>query len=525
MAHFPSSHPTNFNYPPSGYSPYSPSYPSGFPSTFNPTPLSYPGSVGKPIIPVSSIGPSFPNSFQPLPPLSSFVPPSNPPSFSPPAFRPPPLSDSSLPRRVERFIPPSAPTGLPSWATTSSLPPHFSPHSSISHLTGPSPSAYALNPPSLHSPPPLTFSIPSSSFSLPPNPHSPPFFSQPPSLSGRAHYVSSYTPIKQGISPRNPELTVWTFTRSPFLSDTAGMASRNSSFAFDHRPMFSPVADRLKIQHSIHRKFEETIKNICLMKPSPERPFPVWGTVGVSQFAIQINPRTTLFIDPFAASEFFQKISEAQGWAIQSQSVHRDPLATDSSMHSATNDSHETHGIFHQFLEKTAEMQAREVHAFVKYTGLFIKNTFGRIEEAYPVMAFINPTVAAGIKQLKEWGVKDAWENKAIPYLHEKVDRAYDTNFKSNFHPNSDGRLVRVVQDLIFDPMNLMFMGAGSSMKVMDVARTTVKIGTTRVLPESIGNLAVTRLPRMGAGVTIEEMVRGRQIANFARTWDLADLK
>lgn len=532
MAHFPSVGPrspsSGFNYPPPGYS-HPPSYPSGPMNTFNP---SYPG-IGSPMIPVPSIGPSLPTSFQAItpPPSFSFVPPSRTPSFSPPSFRPPPSFDSSsLPGRIERFNPPSIPQGLtPSWAAAPSLPPHLSPsYPSISSLTGSSPSVYSLNPPSFHSPAPLTFSIPSSSFSLPPtlSPSSVrvPSFSQPPSLSGRA-YISPFTPSSPGILlPRNQEVTVWaqtpSFPRSPFPSDTSLKGLRSSSFSFPHRPVFLPVEDHKQFQNSIRRQLEETKKIMSLMDAGPERPFPVWGTVGVSQFVVQINPQTTLFIDPLAVTEFFQRTSEARGWAVQSQPIRRNPLALGSSTQSATNDQTATQGgpgIFHQFLERTAEMQARDVHAVVKYTGIFIKNTLGWIEEAYPLMALINYPVGAGMKQLKDWGVKGALENKTVPYLHEKVDQAYKTNYTANFDPKKDGPLERFVQDLVFDPMNLVFMGMGSSVKVVVLAESAVKIGTRIAIPETIGKFAMTRVPRIGTGVGIEEIVKGRQITSFAR--------
>jgi hypothetical protein len=59
------------------------------------------------------------------------------------------------------------------------------------------------------------------------------------------------------------------------------------------------------------------MKIMYQMDAPPERPFPIWGTV--TQWAFQINPQTTVFIDPLALTEFFQRTSSAQRWAVQAQ--------------------------------------------------------------------------------------------------------------------------------------------------------------------------------------------------------------
>jgi hypothetical protein len=59
------------------------------------------------------------------------------------------------------------------------------------------------------------------------------------------------------------------------------------------------------------------MKKIYQMDAPPERPFSIWGSMGVTQFAFQINPQTTIFIDPLALGEFFQTATSAQKRAVQ----------------------------------------------------------------------------------------------------------------------------------------------------------------------------------------------------------------
>lgn len=435
MAAFPSIRPQpptpNFNYPPPGFSPYSAPNPSGFPSSYHPASPSYPGSLGRPMIPVPSIGPTLPISFQPPPlPSYTFIPPTRPPSFSPPSFRPSPSFDSSaFSGRVERFSPPAT-SGPSSWATPS-LPPHLSPsYPSISSLTGSSPSAYSLNPTSLRAPSPLTVvPLHPSSFSLPSSLLTRPSFSQPPSLSGRAHYVSPFTSSSQGVwSPRNQEIAVstpYSFSRSPFPSETLGKVPRNSSFSFQDGSFFAHVEDHLQFQKSIQMKFEKTMQILYNMDPSPERPFPVWGTVGVSQFIVQVNPRTTMLIDPVAVTEFFQRASEAQRWAVQAQLVQfmkrrevHDPSKT------------WIERLDHKAHELGVTAQSKLAHALwegIAFPGKII------IAVADAVLKISKPMMPdSAIQNIPQLA---ATAQKSIEIGHQKIDALYGTNFASRYDP------------------------------------------------------------------------------------------
>ncbi|HVX00630.1 MAG TPA: hypothetical protein VHA52_09390, partial [Candidatus Babeliaceae bacterium] len=64
-----------------------------------------------------------------------------------------------------------------------------------------------------------------------------------------------------------------------------------------------------------------TMKMIHQRYAPPEYPMSIWGSMGVTQFAFQINPQTTVFIDPVVLGEFFQTATSEQKRAVQKKLV------------------------------------------------------------------------------------------------------------------------------------------------------------------------------------------------------------
>lgn len=303
--------PGSFLYPniPAFNPPSAPQMPRVYqPQPYIPPSTSYPGSLSRPTT-------SFPTSGAGQPTFTPHAGGSSGPSFrnsdfSVPSFRSPPTS----------FNPPSVTTGItPSRAISPSMPPRLSaPYVPTSSNAG-------FSPPSLQ---PLDSSFlryPTSMAVIPPpSSFGGPSFSQPPSLSGRA-YVSPVSSGPQWTEPfRNHEVTVWTppsvsIDRSTFIPQTFGKVSGNSSLP-QYQSRFSTFEKHMDSQKSILRQFEDTIKTMYQIHPSPERPFAAsWQTMGMPVFAVQINPQTTLFVDPVAVTESYQRASAAQQRVFQAQ--------------------------------------------------------------------------------------------------------------------------------------------------------------------------------------------------------------
>ena len=312
---------------------------------------------------------SHPLSFQPSiplspPHLSSYLPSSGSPSPLPPALRSPPsFAPHSLPGRTPNFnssIPPPLsstwtpapsltrtpnfnssipPPPSPTWTTSPSLtrPPNFNPYMPpalsstwttapslnqyfpapnppISGSTGSSPALFQpLTPASLHSKSLALISSPPSSFNV---------ASPPSSLSGRAHWAGPFSSYQKPLSSRNQWSTSsWApppIERSPFPSGKAPMGvSSHCSFPA-HRETLCPALEA-SISNSIRSEFEKTIRAIYKMDAPPERPFSTWSTMNTAQFALQIGPQTTLFINPAVVTGFFQRASSTQRLAAQAQ--------------------------------------------------------------------------------------------------------------------------------------------------------------------------------------------------------------
>jgi hypothetical protein len=139
-------------------------------------------------------------------------------------------------------------------------------------------------------------------------------------LSGRAHFVNTFSSGQGTLPSRNYEATLWTpfslsTERSPLPSNTLVRAPGRFSLPFPHRTNSSSLKEQLEVQQSLRRQFDETLKLFYQMDAPPERPF----SMGATQFAFQINPQTTVFVDPVAISEFYQRASAAQQRAFQAQ--------------------------------------------------------------------------------------------------------------------------------------------------------------------------------------------------------------
>ncbi len=342
--------PPNHNYP--SYSPqgsYSYTRPDlGSPSSFKPYPSlpisSYPGSSNGYTTPFPTSGLSQP-TFSSHPTLSG-------PSFgnsSSPSFRPPSFDSRIQQERTDRFNPSM---GTPSWVNSASLPSHLSSsYTRTNHNAGFSPAplqpldtSFLRYPTSMGSTPSISSSLGISSFTpqppslsgrayvassfslqgtLPSNSWGISFPQQPPSLSGRVHFANSSSQSQGTLPSRSYEITTWTpqsfsTERSPFIPSTFGKTSGSSSFS-QYQPLFSSFEKHIDLQRMLRLQFEEAIKTMYQVRPSPERPFPIWQTMGTTPFAIQIDPRTTVFVDPVTVTKFFQMASSDQQRAFRAQ--------------------------------------------------------------------------------------------------------------------------------------------------------------------------------------------------------------
>jgi hypothetical protein len=166
------------------------------------------------------------------------------------------------------------------------------------------------------------------------------------------------------------------------------------------------------------------------MKPSPKSPFASpWQTMGMPPVAIRINPQTTLFVDLFNVSEFFQRMSAR---AQETRTTHDDPLrGADRAI---------------------AILQSTEAHGMAKYVGIFVKNSLKLGEQ-------LNGFKPRRVMNLDAMPLSQAWETKAMPAIHEAVDKVYQTNLAENFNPNKDSRVQQFVENAVLDPLVLMPLG------------------------------------------------------------------
>jgi hypothetical protein len=191
------------------------------------------------------------------------------------------------------------------------------------------------------------------------------------------------------------------------------------------------------------------------MKPSPMSPFASpWQTMGMPPVAIRINPQTTLFVDLFNVSEFFQRVSAR---AQETRTTHDDPLrGADQAV--AILQSTEAHGlakyvgIFVKNFLPIHIPNSTEAHAATKYVGIFVKNGLQLGEQ-------LNGSMPRRAMNLDAMPLSQAWETKAMPAIQEAIDKVYQTNLAENFNPNNDSRVQQFVENAVLDPLVLMPLG------------------------------------------------------------------
>ncbi len=271
--------------------PSQPSY-SSSPYNFNPS--------------FSSPPPGLPSSFQPHS-LPTSIPPSRPYSFQPPSSlnNSPSFNSQTLYGRTVTISPSGLPPAFSSTGPTPSfVPPNFSyQFSGINKTSVSSSGLQPLNLTSLQSPSSLT----------PLNTNLSVGASQPPSLSGRAHFANSFSsPSGPLPSPYHPLSTL-----TP--SSTLGNRPTLSSFSI-HLPS-NNITFEVKIPPSVRRQLEQNMKILYQMDAPPERYFSTWSTMNMTIIALQINPQMTLYVDPLTLSNFLQKATASQQSAAKDQLV------------------------------------------------------------------------------------------------------------------------------------------------------------------------------------------------------------
>ena len=552
--------PPNHSYPspsyPSSQGPYSYTRPNlSSPSSFNPYPslpgMSYPGSSSGYSTPFLTSGINQP-TFSSQSTLSG-------PSFgnsSSPSFRPPSFESRMQQERMDRFNPSTGIT--PSWVTSPSLPSHLSSsYTRTNHNAGfsspPLPtldtsflryptsmgstplsssslgiSSFTPQPPSLSGRAYVASSssqgtLPSSSFGITS------FSPQPPSLSGRAHVPSLSGP--QGTLPsRSYEITTWnpqsfSTERSPFIPSTFGKTSGSLSFP-QYQPHFTSSFEKhIDLQRMLRLQFEEAIKTMYQVRPSPERPFPIWQTMGTTPFAIQIDPRTTVFVDPVTVTKFFQRASSDQQRAFRAQfdqlTSRRevfDPSEKRLSTTQQVNASQEGHAV--SLSQAIAIMYSTDTHAMTKYVGIFLKNTLLTIEQLNG-----NPKRLSSKMNLSQ-----AWETEAVPAMHRAIDNAYGTNLGASYNPNNDGRVQQFIQNAVLDPLwlvpmghfvegvNLTLRGATVTIQEINTAIKTTKIavempGAIRPAYATAGSMMAKKTKAIEGAAVVQRSVATEDIA------------
>ncbi len=484
--------PRNSNYtqssPPSYSSSYSPTGGTIKSSPFNFSSLSNSGSSSGSTTPFLSSGlnqPSF-TSHSSSSGLSSGYPGSSSSSFRSSSF-----DSRTLQGRTEHYNPSTS--GItPPWVTSPSISQHYSSsHTRTNSNAGFSPTPLQpLDTSFLRGPSMATTPLPPSSLGMSSFSH------QPLSLSGRANYVSPFSSGSHGIVPYgNQERTVWTPSslsseRSSSLPLTLGSVSGNFSFSQYH--LTNSSTSDTQFRNSVLRKLEETTKILYQMRASPERPFPTWQTIGMTPFAIQINPQMTLFVDPLNLSGVFQRVNSA---LVQETRASQEG-------HSAS------------IGRAIAIVSSTDTHSITKYVGIFLKNTLLTIERLNA-----NPRHL----HLTEKSLSEAWETEAIPAIHRSIDRAYGTNLGTDYNPNNDGRVQQTLQNFFLDPLWLVPVGPlvkGLNLTLRGATVTIKEIGsamkTARVALESPGAMKPAFVNAGRSGLTQEV-----RIGKTASSYDL----
>jgi hypothetical protein len=253
---------------------------------------------------------------------------------------------------------------------------------------------------------------------------------------------------------------------------------------------------------SFLRKLEETTRILHQRHASPEKPFSIWQTIGMTPFALQINPQMTLFVDPLNLSSVFQRVNSA---LVQETSASQEGLSA-------------------SIGRAIAIVSSTEAHTITKYVGIFLKNTLLTIER-------LNGNSRHSF--LTEKSFSEAWETETMPAIHRSIDRAYRTNVGTNYTPNNDGRVQQTLQGFFLDPLWLVPLGPlveGLNLTIRGATVTIKEIGsamkTARVALESplamkpafaiAGSSAIAKETKAieGAGVILSELKAGSRAAN-----------
>ena len=437
-----------------------------------------------------------------------------------PAFNPNPPPNLSLGKSIT-VNPPIAPGSIPAWGATTQLPSWFKSPSSD----------YQIN-----KTPPIPSSVPQ-----PYNPtlssFTPPLFSPSAPSCQSTDSCFSRKIESQAASPP-PSLGVLNFTKLPVghaglprtyaslggfshlsyggSSWANSSSSKIDSFTSDRTvakwtPGFlstyglkPPAIDKdPNFQFKMLGKFEETRRFMHQLRAGPEKLFAGWELKAIAPVVIKINPQTTLFVDPFNVTDFFQRLSVRTQ---ETRPNHDDPSrGADRAI---------------------ALLQSNEVHGTTKYVGIFVKNAFQLREQMGCRTRFLSNSDKMTLSQ--------AWETKAVPAMHQAVDNAFQTNLAENFNPNNDSRMQQFVQDAVFDPlwlmpfgriakaMNLNTKGMQFTLKEINPIMKTIKVAAEMpVAMRPAYATAATLTFGKELGFTTHEMVKLQQAGRLEQT--LAD--
>ncbi len=117
------------------------------------------------------------------------------------------------------------------------------------------------------------------------------------------------------------------------------------------------------------------------------------------------------------------------------------------------------------FAERTREIVSGPVHEGWKCIGILGKNTLQLVED-------LNPSIAKGLQESKT--LREAWEEEAVPFVHEKIDKLFSTNIKDDFDPKKDGAVDQALQNFFLNPL----IGLGGVASTESVVSQGAKVGT-----------------------------------------------
>ena len=98
----------------------------------------------------------------------------------------------------------------------------------------------------------------------------------------------------------------------------------------------------------------------------------------------------------------------------------------------------------------------------------------------------------------------EAWKDKAVPSMHEKVDAVFSTNIKDDFDSRKDSVPMQILQEILLNPLS----GLGGIEKVAGKAAGALARGA--VVTEELA-LATGAAAELGSGVKIGEILQAHQ--------------